>query len=404
MSVLKNKKILLGITGSIAAYKACEIIRLLRKAGAEVQVILTFSGSQMIGRATLAALSGKEVLMDLFPENPETGLEHISLSEEVDAIVIAPATANLIAKMAHGLADDLLSTTILASEVPILLAPAMNFRMWRNQATQLNTEIVKKRGIRVVEPEHGKLASLATGVGRMVESGTIVSVLKDLLGVDQDFSGKRILVTAGPTYEPIDTVRYISNRSSGKMGYTLAGAALDRGAVVTLVTGPTHISPPGGCEVITVETAEEMNRVVQKFAPDQDLIIMAAAITDFKPSFTQSSKIPKEHISDSLLIEKTPDIVKGLRTLTSAGLIGFSLETENGEEKARKKLKEKQLDAIVLNYANRPNSGFESDTNEGFLFMRKSKKKILLPLETKGEMAHRILSSIHQILPSRSKL
>jgi len=403
MSVLKKKEILLGVTGSIAAYKACEIIRLLRKIGAEVQVILTHSGSQMVGSTTFAALTGKEVLTDLFPENSTSGLEHIRLSERVDAIVIAPATANTIAKIAHGLADDLLSTTILACDIPILLAPAMNFRMWRNSATRENVGILKDRGIHILEPEHGLLASLASGVGRMAEPETIVSTLQRLLGTSQDFLGKRVLVTAGPTREPIDPVRFISNRSSGTMGYALAEAALERGATVTLVTGPTYINPPEDCEVILIETAEEMNRVVQKVASDQDLILMVAAVTDFKTSETLPSKIRKRDIPDALQIEKTPDILKNQRNITNAFLLGFSLETEDGEKEARRKLEEKQLDAIVLNYANRQNSGFDTDTNEGILFLRESKKKIILPLESKHEMAHRILSSIHPKISGNNK-
>lgn len=394
MSVLKDKKILLGVTGSIAAYKACEIIRLLRKGGADVQVILTRSGSRMVGSATFAALTGREVLTTLFPETPKAGMEHIDIAETMDAVVVAPATANIIAKTAQGIADDLLSTTLIASEAPTLFAPAMNFRMWRNDATQENIRTLERRGFVIVKPETGLLASLATGEGRMAEPETIISALRDLLGTPQDFAGKRVLVTAGPTREPIDPVRFISNRSSGRMGYAIAQAALDRGASVTLITGPTHINPPAGCEVVAVETADDMNETVRKTAAQQDLIIMVAAVADLRTVKAETSKIRKEEIPDKLRVEPTPDILKGLRDITDAVLVGFALETENGEEHAKRKLREKRLDAIILNYANRPGSGFETDTNEGILFLKESKKKIRLPLESKYEMANRVLSTI----------
>ncbi|MEE9166186.1 MAG: bifunctional phosphopantothenoylcysteine decarboxylase/phosphopantothenate--cysteine ligase CoaBC [Candidatus Neomarinimicrobiota bacterium] len=398
MSVLKAKRILLGVTGSIAAYKACEIIRLLRKAGADVQVMLTYSGSKMVGPSTFAALSGKEVLMDLFPDTPKAGLEHIHLAETLDALVVAPATANIIAKMAQGVADDLLSTTALVCEVPTLIAPAMNFRMWRNEATQGNVELLRKRGLTVMEPEHGLLASLATGEGRMVEPEAVVSVLRDLLGTPQDLAGQRVLVTAGPTREPIDPVRFISNRSSGRMGYALAQAAVDRGASVTLVSGPTHIEVPSGCDVIRVNTADEMNQTVRKEAPDQDLIIMAAAVSDFRTTEPKDSKMKKQELPGTLKIKSTPDILKGLRDITRATIVGFALETGNGEENAREKMKMKRLDAIVLNYVDRPGSGFETPTNEGILFLGGRKKRTVLPLESKSDMAHRILSAVGKIL------
>lgn len=398
MSVLKGKKILLGVTGSIAAYKACEVIRLLRKAGADVQVMLTYSGSKMVGPPTFAALSGKEVLMELFPDTPKAGLEHIHLAETLDAMVIAPATANTISKMAHGLADDLLSTTALVCEVPAIIAPAMNFRMWRNEATQQNVELLKKRGMTIVEPERGLLASLAKGEGRMAEPERIVTILRDLLGTLQDLVDKKVLVTAGPTREPIDPVRFISNRSSGKMGYALAQAALDRGASVTLISGPTHIDVPSGCRVIRVISTDEMNQAVREEAPDHNLILMAAAVADFKTVKAADSKIEKGRISGHLEIESTPDILAGLREITDAFLLGFALETGKGEEKARKKMKEKRLDAVVLNYADRPGSGFESDTNEGVLLLKEGKKETVLPLESKENMAHRILSLIRDAI------
>lgn len=394
MSVLKNKKIVLGVTGSIAAYKACEIVRLLRKAGADVHVMLTRSGAKMVGPATFAALSNHEVMTDLFEEKPGGGLEHIEMAETADAVVVAPATANIIAKAAHGIADDLVSTTLVVCDVPTLFAPAMNFRMWRHEATQLNAKAVKERGATIVEPEQGLLATLAAGEGRMAEPETIVAALRELLGTPQDYAGKRVLVTAGPTHEPIDPVRYISNRSSGKMGYAIAEAAQDRGATVTLISGPTSVDPPPGCEVTRVETADDMQGALKKTASNQDLIVMAAAVADFKPAGMEASKIKRAEIPGQLPLEPTPDILKGLSDGTDAVLVGFALETEHGEENARKKMKEKRLDAIVLNWANRPDSGFESDTNEGTLFLKKRRKGVPLPLESKQKMAHRILSEI----------
>ena len=398
MSVLNNKKILLGVTGSIAAYKACELVRLLRKAGCEVQVMMTHSGTKMVCPATFAALSGNEVLTDLFPKTPKAGLEHIHLAETIDVLAIAPATANIIAKAATGIADDLLSTTLLACDVPTLFAPAMNFRMWQHETTQSNVKRLKQRGIHIVNPEFGALASLAVGEGRMAEPETIVSAIRELLGTSQDFAGKQMLITAGPTREPIDPVRFISNRSSGKMGYALAQAARDRGAKVTLITGPTSIAPPSGCDVIPVETADEMSKAVSERAPSQDIIIMAAAVADFSPMTVDVSKIKRKEAPISLELKPTPDILKGLRSVTDAFLVGFALETGNGEKNALKKLKDKHLDAIVLNYANRPNSGVEHDTNEGILFFKDSKVGVPLPLESKIKMAHRILTTLIQRL------
>ncbi|NOZ04289.1 MAG: bifunctional phosphopantothenoylcysteine decarboxylase/phosphopantothenate--cysteine ligase CoaBC [FCB group bacterium] len=398
MSIFKGKNILLGVTGSIAAYKACEIVRLLTKAGARVQVIMTHSGTKMVGPATFAALTGRDVLTELFPKEPKAGLEHIHLAETLDVIIVAPATANIIAKTAHGIADDLLSTTLLACDVPKLFAPAMNFRMWRNEATQSNLAIIRQRGATIVDPEHGQLASLAVGEGRMAEPKTIVNALRKLLGGEQDYEGQRVLITAGPTREPIDPVRFLSNRSSGKMGYALAAAALERGARVTLISGPTALEPPAGCDFIAVETAEEMEKQVRAKAPDQELIIMAAAVADFRIARPETRKIKRGGSTPVLKLEPNPDILKGLRPLTDAYLVGFALEVEKGRENALKKLREKQLDAIFLNYADRADSGFDKETNEGILFFKDSEEEVPFTLQSKKEIAHGILTAIREDL------
>ncbi len=403
MSILKGKNILLGVTGSIAAYKACEIVRLLTKTGAGVQVMMTHSGTRMIGPATFAALSGRDVLTDLFPKTPKAGLEHIHLAETLDAIIVAPATANIIAKTAHGIADDLLSTTLLACDVPKLFAPAMNFRMWRNEATQSNIAVIKQRGVSIIDPTHGQLASLAVGEGRMAEPQTIVDALQKLLGGKQDYYGKRVLITAGPTREPIDPVRFLSNRSSGKMGYALAAAARERGAEVTLISGPTALEPVAGCDFIAVETAEEMEKQVREKAPDQELIIMAAAVADFRIAHPETQKMKREGSTPILKLEPNPDILRKLRPITDAYLVGFALEMEEGRKNALQKLREKNLDAIFLNYADRAQSGFDKETNEGILFFKDSEKEIPFELQSKNSLAHRILTAIRNEMSGREK-
>lgn len=403
MSVLKGKNILLGVTGSIAAYKACEVVRLLRKSGASVRVIMTESATRFVGPTTFSALTGSEVLTDLFPGMPPPGEIHIDTAAWANALVIAPATANILAKAALGVADDLLSTVILASDAPILMAPAMNEGMWQKPATRANVRLLEDRDVTLLRPEYGPLADLTRGEGRMVEPSHIVAALRHLLGTTQDLKGKKVLVTAGPTREPIDAVRFLSNRSSGKMGYALAQAAIDRGATVTLITGPTRIDAPTGCTVVNVETADDMNEAVRMHCPGQDIIIMAAAVADFKPARPRKSKIPRSPEPSPLELRATPDIVKGIRPLTNAVVVGFALEVGKGREKALKKLGEKDLDAVILNYADRPESGFESDTNEGVLFFKDLKRGITLPLESKSRMAHRILSEVIRRIPDKRR-
>ncbi|MFQ6673217.1 MAG: bifunctional phosphopantothenoylcysteine decarboxylase/phosphopantothenate--cysteine ligase CoaBC [Fidelibacterota bacterium] len=396
MSVLKGKTVLLGVTGSVAAYKACEIVRRLRKSGAHVQVLMTRAATEMVGPTTFTALTGREVLTDLFPHPPPPGEIHIDAAQRADVALVAPATANTMAKVAQGVADDLLSTVLLVSNTLILMAPAMHVQMWRNKATQDNMATLKDRDVKIIEPQYGPLADLSAGEGRMAEPGTIVSAVREILGTLQDLAGKHVLVTAGPTREPIDPVRFISNRSSGRMGYSLAQAAFDRGATVTLITGPTHLDPPDGCHVVNVETAEEMSLAVRKVAPSQDLILMAAAVADFAPTSRETSKIDKDKVPLPLPLRPTPDIAKVLRDMTAAWLVGFALETDDGERRALQKLEAKRLDAIVLNYANRPGSGFDEETNEGVFFVKDAHGKVSLPLESKQAMAHRILSAVVQ--------
>lgn len=395
MSILKGKHILLGITGSVAAYKSCEIVRLLRKSGADVQVIMTASAAQFVGPTTFAALSGREVYSDLFSEKPPAGEIHLNLTEWANVAVVAPATANTITKTAHGMADDLLSTTLLTADVPLIFAPAMYTNMLNNPAIEENINTLKTRGLHFAEPKTGLLASLTEGEGRMAEPEEIVSLIREVLNVPQDYKGKKVLVTAGPTREPIDPVRYISNRSSGKMGYALAQAAIDRGAEVALISGPTALVPPDGCDFVGVETAQEMYEAVKVVAPNQGFIFKAAAVADFSPANPGKEKFKKKFGIPDLEMKSTEDILAGLRSITNAFLLGFALETENAEENALKKMEEKNLDAIVLNLLGQPGVGFDGNTNEGLIYFNKKDPPVVLPFDTKEKMAHNILSEVN---------
>src|SRR5271169_2737095 len=343
-------KIALGVSGGIAAYKAAEIVRLLQDRGIRVQVVMTRAAQEFVRPLTFAALSGEKVITDMFgsasgdesanPESPniESAIEHIAIAQAIDALVVAPATADVLARFAQGIANDFLSTLYLATTAPVVVAPAMNVNMWNHAATQANLEILRQRGVRIVELGQGYLACGMTGAGRLAENETIVAAVMEALGAAQDLAGKTVLVTAGPTRERIDPVRYLTNRSSGRMGYAIAEAALRRGARVLLVSGPVAIPPPGAAEVTRVESAEQMREAVLKLLPEATVVIKTAAVADFRPKAAAVQKIKRKG-EMTLDLEPTADILKEISVRRQSQIvIGFAAETENVLENARQKL------------------------------------------------------------------
>jgi phosphopantothenoylcysteine decarboxylase/phosphopantothenate--cysteine ligase len=396
MNVLENKNILLCITGSIAAYKSCEIIRALRKNNAQVQVAISKAAQEFIGVSTLAALSNNKVITNLFPDKPKGGLEHIDLAFDIDLIVIAPATANILCKVGNGIADDLISTTLSVCEQKQIFAPAMNYRMWQNQATIDAVKKLKKRNKIVLNPEEGKLASLHTGEGRLPSIQNIMNEIRKAFDTKLYLENKNVLVTAGPTREAIDPVRFISNRSSGKMGYAIAKSAKDFGANVDLVSGPVNLGDLSEINIIKVETADEMDSAIQSRLKkiNYDYIFMTAAVSDYKVETIKINKIKSDNASLKLQLSKSTDILKKIAaSQNSAKIIGFALETNNGEDEALKKLKNKKLDYIVLNYANEEGAGFETNTNHVFLYS-KSGHKTEFKLDRKDRIAKNIIKQV----------
>jgi len=396
MNVLENKNILLCITGSIAAYKSCEIIRALRKNNAQVQVAISKSAQEFIGVSTLAALSNNKVITNLFPDKPKGGLEHIDLAFDIDLIVIAPATANILCKVGNGIADDLISTTLSVCEQKQIFAPAMNYRMWQNQATIDAVKKLKKRNKIVLNPEEGKLASLHTGEGRLPSIQNIMNEIRKAFDTKLYLENKNVLVTAGPTREAIDPVRFISNRSSGKMGYAIAKSAKDFGANVDLVSGPVNLGDLSEINIIKVETADEMDSAIQSQLKkiNYDYIFMTAAVSDYKVETIKINKIKSDNENLKLQLSKSTDILKKIvASQNSAKIIGFALETNNGEDEALKKLKNKKLDYIVLNYANEEGAGFETNTNHVFLYS-KSGHKTEFKLDRKDRIAKNIIKQV----------
>jgi phosphopantothenoylcysteine decarboxylase/phosphopantothenate--cysteine ligase len=392
-------KIALGVSGGVAAYKAAEIVRLLQDRGIRVQVVMTHAAQEFVRPLTFAALSGEKVITDMFgswsgagPANVESAIEHIAVAQSIDALVVVPATADVLARFAQGIANDFLSTLYLATTAPVVVAPAMNVNMWNHEATQANLEILRKRGVRIVEPGEGYLACGMTGSGRLAENETIVAAVMEALGASQDLAGETILVTAGPTREKIDPVRYLTNRSSGRMGYAIAEAALRRGARVLLVSGPTAIDAPGAAELTRVETAEEMLATVLKFLPEATVVIKTAAVADFRPKAAAGQKIKRKG-ETTLQLEPTADILAEVaRRKTSQVVVGFAAETENVLENARKKLASKSLDAIVVNDVSREGIGFDSDRNAVTIISQS--EVVEVPETSKWEVAHRVLDQV----------
>jgi phosphopantothenoylcysteine decarboxylase/phosphopantothenate--cysteine ligase len=381
-------KILLGVGGGIAAYKAAELARLLMQQQHEVQVIMTRAAEEFVRALTFAALTGRKALTDLFAI--ESAIEHISVAQDHEVLVIAPATADLMAKLAHGLADDFLTTLYLAFTGPVVIAPAMNVNMWQHAATQANVETLRRRGHRMVEPASGYLACGMTGPGRLAEPAEIADAIASETRKRRDLDDETILITAGPTQEPIDPVRYLSNRSSGKMGYALAEAAAARGARVVLISGPVNLAPPRGVETIPVRTAIEMrDQVFERLGP-ATIVVKAAAVADFHVANAPAQKIKKTAARISLELDPTPDILAELgRKKGDRLLIGFAAETQNLHQEARRKLESKNCDMVVGNLVGRADSGFESDYNEVTLALS-SGETIPLPRAGKRELADRI--------------
>jgi phosphopantothenoylcysteine decarboxylase/phosphopantothenate--cysteine ligase len=399
-------KIALGVCGGIAAYKAAEIVRLLQDRGIGVQVLMTASAEEFIRPLTFAALSGEKVITSMFAAdtgaepNIDSAIEHIAVAQSIDALLVAPATADVIAKFAQGIANDFLTTLYLATTAPVVIAPAMNVNMWDHPATQQNLEVLRKRGVKIVEPSSGYLACGMTGPGRLAENVAIVAAALEALGAAQDLVGETVLITAGPTREKIDPVRYLSNRSSGRMGHALAEAAVRRGARVLLVTGPTALRPPSAAEVTQVESADQMRDAVLKLLPEASIVIKAAAVGDYTISNPADQKV-KRTGPMTLELSPTADILGEIaRRKNSQIVIAFAAETQTVIENARKKLVAKSLDAIVANDVSHEGIGFDSERNAVTILT--ADETISVPETSKWEVAQRVLDCAIQLKKTRS--
>ena len=392
--ILEKKTVLLGVTGGIAAYKSASLASLLVKSGAAVHVIMTENAKNFINPVTFETLTGNRCITDTFDRNFEFQVEHVALAKKADLLLIAPATANVIAKLAHGIADDMLTTTVLASRAPKLVAPAMNTGMYENPLTQDNLNLLAKYGMEIIAPSCGRLACGDTGAGKMPEPETLYEHVLHHIAFPKDMKGMRVLVTAGPTQEAIDPVRYITNHSSGKMGYSIAKICMLRGADVTLVTGRTSLTPPMFTDIVPVLSAKEMYDAVTSRSNDMDLIIKAAAVADYRPASVSSEKVKKTDASLSIVLEQTDDILQYLGEHKKEGqfLCGFSMETENMLENSRRKLIKKNLDMIAANNLRQQGAGFETDTNILTLITRDYVTE--LPLMSKDEAASALIDHI----------
>ena len=395
---LEGKNVVLGVTGGVAAYKACELTSRLRKAGARVYVIMTKNACHFVAPLTFETLSNHPVVTDTFDRPATWEVEHIALAKRADVFVIAPATANILAKMAHGIADDMLSTTVLATRAPVLVAPAMNTGMWENIATQENVKTLLRRGARFIGPEGGFLACGDTGAGRMSEPKDIFNAIAEILNPRQDMKGLRVVVTAGPTVEKIDPVRYISNRSSGKMGYAIAEAAARRGAEVTLVTGPTRLNVPQGVKSISIQSTQDLLDAMTACCPEADIVIQAAAPADFTPVKVASEKIKKQGDGDLVLtLRQTPDVAAQVGRMKKPGqtLVGFAAETNDVLQNAAGKFGKKNLDMIVANDVTAPGAGFDVDTNIVTFLTREGTET--LPCLPKKQVAEELLDRVMKL-------
>jgi phosphopantothenoylcysteine decarboxylase/phosphopantothenate--cysteine ligase len=398
-------KIALGVTGGVAAYKAAELVRRLQQEKLDVQVVMTRSAQEFITPLTFAALTGQKVITDMFgaggsaaPANVESAIEHIAVAQRIDLLLVAPATADILGKFANGIAEDFLATLYLATKAPVMVAPAMNVNMWEHPATQRNLAILRERGVHVVDPDEGYLACGMVGSGRLAATETIAKKVCDVLGLRHDLAGQTILVTAGPTCEDIDPVRFLTNRSSGKMGYALAEAANRRGAHVILVSGPTDLKIPDGVDWVPVRATEEMHRAIRERAASANVVIMAAAISDYRPAALHDQKLKRNEGRLTLDLEPTPDILAELGRETQQGrvLVGFAAETNAVAENARGKLARKGADLIVANDVTQEGAGFDADTNIVTIYSRDG-REIPLPKMSKLEVANRILDRVLEI-------
>jgi len=396
--MLADKTIILGVTGSIAVYKAADLASKLTQTGAKVPVVMSESATRFVTPLTFRSLTSRPVVTSMWETNSEFSAEHIALAEAADVIVIAPATANVIAKLAAGIADDILTGTVLATKAPIIIAPAMHTNMLLNPVTQENIAKLKARDFTIVEPSYGRLLSGEIGKGRLAKVEQIIGTIHQVLGRNGDLVGKSIVVTAGGTQEPIDPVRHIGNRSSGKMGYALAQAARDRGATISLITAPTCLADPAGVEVIHVKTATQMKEAVAKAVSGADALIMAAAVADYQPKHVAETKIKKESPILTLELTRTPDILSEVKG--SFIRVGFAAESEDVIANAKKKLEKKNLDLIVANDITDAESGFGVDTNK-VTIINKDGSVENLPLMTKREVADKILDRVVGILGKR---
>lgn len=392
--ILKNKTILLGVTGCIAAYKSATLASLLVKAGAEVHVIMTENATNFINPITFETLTSNKCIIDTFDRDFEFDVKHVSLAQKADVIMVAPATANVIAKLAHGLADDMLTTTILASKAPKIISPAMNTGMYENPVTQDNMKTLEKYGMEVITPASGRLACGDVGAGKMPEPEILFEHIVRACAYEKDMKGLKVLVTAGPTQEAIDPVRYITNHSSGKMGYSIAKACMLRGADVTLVTGKTSIKPPMFTNVVPITSAQDMYEAVTSRSDAMDIIIKSAAVADYRPMNVATEKVKKKDGDMAIPLERTNDILKYLGENKKEGqfLCGFSMETENMLENSKAKLVKKNLDMIVANNLKVEGAGFQGDTNIVTLITADSVTE--LPIMTKEEVAFSLLDEI----------
>ncbi len=392
---LTGKHIVLGVTGGIAAYKSAEVVSRLRHLGADVHVIMTRNATEFVTPLTFRTLAANPVVTDTFAEPEEWNVEHVALAKLADIFVIAPATANILAKMANGIADDMLSTTVLATKAPVLVAPAMNTGMWTAKATQQNVSVLKNRGVLFAGPESGMLACGDEGKGRMSEPADIVRKIQEILGRTEDLAGKKLLVTAGSTRERLDPVRFLTNDSSGKMGFAIAEAARDRGAEVTLVKGNTTAPVPDGVRIIEIESARDLLDVMKKEAPKQDIVIQAAAVADYRPAACAKTKIKKKDGEPmAIRLTENPDIAKtiGAKKKASQVFVGFAAETDHVAAHAQEKLIKKNLDMIVANDVTKPGAGFNTDTNIVTLITKEGSEA--LPIMSKREVADAILDRI----------
>lgn len=396
--MLKEKKIVVGVTGGVAAYKACDIVSRLKKLGATVDVIMTKSAMEFVKPHTFQALSQNPVITELFETPRHWDIEHISLAQKADMILIAPATANIIGKVANGIADDMLSTTIMASTAKIVFAPAMNTKMYENPIHQTNMDKLKALGYSFISPQSGRLACGDIGTGKLADVDTIIDYVLASRHEKKDLEGKRILITAGPTVETIDPVRFITNHSSGKMGYALAEAASNRGALVTLVSGPTKLQPPPKVEFIPIKSTLDMYNAVMKRFQQQDIVIKAAAVADYRPENPADIKIKKQDGDLTLTLVRNPDILQELGKIKlDKVLVGFAAETNNIVEYAKAKVQKKNLDFIVANDITQQGAGFGVDTNIVY-FIDKAGNIVKIDKSSKSEIAHNILNKAKEFL------